>query len=166
MFELKNLLFEIGGGSLESYDFMRVRFDRVEGEYGFKTDEGWKYWVTFELVDPLNSPWAAVKVDFGVHDKQNNFETEEDRTVRVLNTVIEIAEKHIKSIDFEKYSGIKYIIFTGATKEGGESVNSKRSRIYRYFVEDRFQYDVNVKEFSFSVDEDASDGEYLTMGVN
>lgn len=165
MFRFKNILKEVGEGSSNIYEYSRVRFGEVEGEYNFETENGWEYWVTFELTDPLNFPGAAIKVDFGVHGEENNFETEEGKTIKVINTIIKILKDHVDNINFEKYSGIDYIIFVGASKGGGSDIKSKRSKIYHYFTKKQFpSYDISQKDFKFGLDGPQS-GKYLTMKI-
>lgn len=162
--KLIDILKEISLGGAGSYSITKKRSDPTETEYSFETEAGNKYFISFKIVGLQNDPWAAITVDFGVYNELPNYQTGEGKFLKILNTVVEAVKKHINTFPFEKYQGIKYLVFTGTDKIGAsQGTETQRGKIYKKVVQDTFP-NLEVGERYLEIPYDS--GTYLVVNLD
>lgn len=150
---LKDLLLEIGDTSPYAFTQKNARaktygrgedeeFRGLKARYQFETEEGTLYEIKFESfsntrVHGLENPLKAIRVDFESKEHKSYWGHPEPLTgehdfYRIFSTVFSAA-KHLYS-EYSEY--IDGFLFSGGMKDADrESIESQRSRLYRYFVE-------------------------------
>ena len=131
----EEILKEIGGGP--TYKWNEIL---EAGLYSFQTPNH-TYTVDLNPRDSRDDgTYRTLQVDFYTDegratDDPHSQITNEGNPMKVISTVFEIAEHAWKT---GYYDNLKYMAFVGASKDGSEGVDTKRSKIYRHIVKDKF----------------------------
>jgi len=156
---------EIGDASAESYPFEVVH--RARGylvKYGFNSEE-FLYRVDFALFfddtkkdyawaidfEAAATYWTQVGLDPGKHYSVKP--TGEGRPLRIMSTVVNIIKDFVGNPELNE--GILNFRFSGISKSGGVDLYSgkvtKRTRLYRAFLEKNMPPGTEVKEIGNNV---------------
>lgn len=144
--KLKDLLFEVGGGSGESYELTKEYEKWVdEGfviDYIFRTLEN-RYIITFDgtkkysKYGKTDEPSYSVEVRFSPSDGDVDELTNEGEAIKVINTVVNATKK----VSDEYGDVIEQFKLEGITKPGEDipsTEGTQRARIYEKFYERQF----------------------------
>jgi hypothetical protein len=141
MIKLKDILNEVGEGSLKPYKWKEV--DR-EGRFiyiRFTTDKGTEYEVDLEyreIDDPEDEDMAvpAMGIEFmakrvGDEGFSSKLTTNEGNALKVMSTVADIVKKYLKNRIF---TDAEYILYSPSKKPGEEGTGNQRDKMYQKFV--------------------------------
>jgi len=141
MIKLKNILNEVGEGSVKPYKSEEV--DR-EGRFvyvRFTTDRGTEYEVDLELIeypDPDDEDMNvdAMGIEFmakikGTQGYSSKVITNEGDLFKVMSTVVNIVKKYLKNRIFKD---VKYLIYSPSKKIDQAGSKNQRDMIYRKFI--------------------------------
>lgn len=141
MIKLKDLINEIGEGSLKPYKWKEVD---QEGRFiyiRFTTDKGTEYEVDLEhleIDDPNDEDMsvASMGVEFmakrkGEQGFSSKIVTNEGGALKIMSTVADIVKKYLKNRIFKD---AEYIVYTPSKKSGEEVTDTQRHQLYQKFI--------------------------------
>lgn len=141
MIKLKDLILEIGEGSLKPYKWKEVDQEMRFVYIRFTTDKGTEYEVDLESTefdDPEDDTMAypAMGIEFmakrkGEEGYSSKVTTNEGDALKIMSTVADIVKTYLKKRVFED---VEYLLYSPSKKPGEEGTGNQRDKLYQKFV--------------------------------
>ena len=141
MIKLKDLINEIGEGSLKPYKWEEYDRETRFVYISFTTDKGTDYEVTLEsqeIDDPDDEDIAvaAMGIEFmakrsGDEEFSSRVTTNQGDALRVMSTVGDIVKTYLKKWVF---SDVEYLLYSPSKKPGEEGTGNQRDKMYQKFI--------------------------------
>jgi hypothetical protein len=141
MIKLKDLISEIGEGSLKPYKWEEVDQEGRFVYIRFTTAKGTEYEVDLESMefdDPDDEDMAvdAMGIEFmakrkGEEGYSAKMTTNEGDALRIMSTVANIVKAYLKKRVFKD---CEYILYSPSKKPGEEGTGNQRDKMYQKFV--------------------------------
>lgn len=141
MIKLKDLINEIGEGSLKPYKWEEVDQETRFVYIRFTTAKGTEYEVDLEFMefdDPEDDDMAvdAMGIEFmakraGDDGYSSKLTTNEGDALKVMSTVADIVKAYLKK---RLFKDSEYILYSPSKKPGEEGTGNQRDKLYQKFV--------------------------------
>ena len=134
--QFSNPLFEIGEATAKPYSTTSVN-----GDYGFETEDGDKYYVNFELIERNNGAILAYVSFYSsntgeINDEDMNRIINKGRMFRIMATVVQSIKDYIKK--YEKKYNMGFILdpleYIGIIPAKNGANDNRRLNIYRAYI--------------------------------
>lgn len=141
MIKLKDLISEIGEGSIKPYKWKEVDQEGRFVYIRFTTDSGTEYEVDLEhleIDDPNDEDMSVISMGVEFMAKRKGEEgfsakvvTNEGGALKIMSTVADIVKKYLKNRIFKD---AEYLLYTPSKKSGEEVTDTQRHQLYTKFI--------------------------------